>query len=142
MNRAERAAAVIECQQALNRFYAALDAGDFETVSASMAPQGVWHRQGQQLCGPAQVREALAKRPAGRVTAHLVQNLVVNVTAPDLAEATYMTLVYRVDLPQPAAGPVPLETPFAISLNRARLQGDASGVWRLLDQRSEYVFSK
>lgn len=74
----ETTARITRCSQAVMRFFAALDAGDIAAVSACMAEDGVWHRQGQALRGPDQVLAALKQRPAGRVTAHLVNNLVID----------------------------------------------------------------
>ncbi|MDX3906344.1 MAG: nuclear transport factor 2 family protein [Pigmentiphaga sp.] len=139
MSELERWAAVAGCQQAIHRFYLALDASDFDTVAASMAGHGVWHRQGRALQGPEQVRQALAERPAGRRTAHLVQNLVVDVTAPDRATARYMTLVYRVDGAE-AAGPVALPPPLSISMYEERLCRSAQGDWLVEEKRSRRVF--
>lgn len=105
----DSAASIVLCSQAVMRFYAALDFGDIEGVSALMAPDGIWHRQGKILKGPADVLAALRERPAGRVTAHLVNNLVIDL-APDGLEATarYMLLVFRHDRSAPSTNPAPI----------------------------------
>jgi ketosteroid isomerase-like protein len=133
--------AVIGCQQAIHRFYAALDASDMDAVSLAMAEDGVWHRQGQALRGPASVRAALAQRPAGRRTAHLVQNLVVDVIDPGQAQAQFMTLVYRHDADAPVTGAAPLGAPLSISFHRERLVRGDSGVWQFAEKRSERRFA-
>jgi ketosteroid isomerase-like protein len=98
---------IVMCSQAVMRFYGALDAGDIAGVASWMAPEGVWHRQGQVLRGPAEVLAALQQRPAGRVTAHLVNNLVVDLDeAGDTASVRYMLLVFRHDRQQEGTGPV------------------------------------
>lgn len=98
---------IVMCSQAVMRFYGALDAGDIAGVASWMAPEGVWHRQGQVLRGPAEVLAALQQRPAGRVTAHLVNNLVVDLDeAGDMARVRYMLLVFRHDRQQAGTGPV------------------------------------
>jgi hypothetical protein len=89
------AARSLACHQAIYRFYAALDAADFAAVAAAVAPDGVWHRQGKALRCPGEVAAAMAERPAGRVTAHLVQNLVVTLLDAQTATARYNTLVFR-----------------------------------------------
>jgi len=136
----EHWAAVSGCQQAIHRFYLALDGGDFDTVAACMAEQGVWHRQGRALRGPAEVRQALADRPAGRTTAHLVQNLVIDLDGPHRAAARYMTLVYRVDAAAVPTGPVPLPPPLSISLHRERLSRAADGRWLVEEKRGQRRF--
>ena len=133
--------AVIGCQQAIHRFYAALDASDMDTVSAAMADDGVWVRQGEALRGPAAVRAALARRPAGRRTAHLVQNLVVDVIDPGRAQAQFMTLVYRHDADAPLTGAAPLGAPLSISFHRERLVRGDSGVWQFVEKESERRFA-
>ena len=133
--------AVIGCQQAIHRFYAALDASDMDTVSAAMADDGVWLRQGEALRGPDAVRAALARRPAGRRTAHLVQNLVVDVIDPGRAQAQFMTLVYRHDADAPLTGAAPLGAPLSISFHRERLVRGDSGVWQFVEKESERRFA-
>jgi ketosteroid isomerase-like protein len=132
--------ATVQCQQATARFYAALDASDFDSVAAAMLPEGVWYRQGNALKGPTAVRAALANRPQGRTTAHLVQNLVVDLEADNTATVRYMTLVYRCDAPLPVSLPVPLGSPLSIAFNEDRLQRDGSGQWCVLQKRSERKF--
>lgn len=133
--------AVIGCQQAIHRFYAALDASDMDAVSAAMADDGVWHRQGQALRGPAAVQAALAQRPAGRRTAHLVQNLLVDVIDPGHAQAQFMTLVYRHDADAPLSGAAPLGGPLSISFHRERLVCTKGGVWKFVEKVSERRFA-
>jgi len=133
--------AVIGCQQAIHRFYAALDASDMDTVSAAMADDGVWLRQGEALRGPDAVRAALARRPAGRRTAHLVQNLVVDVIDPGRAQAQFMTLVYRHDADAPLTGAAPLGAPLSILFHRERLVRGDSGVWQFVEKESERRFA-
>jgi len=133
--------AVIGCQQAIHRFYAALDASDMDTVSAAMADDGVWLRQGEALRGPDAVRAALARRPAGRRTAHLVQNLVVDVIDPGRAQAQFMTLVYRHDADAPVSGAAPLGAPLSISFHRERLVRSDNGVWKFVEKESERRFA-
>ncbi|MCW8084177.1 nuclear transport factor 2 family protein [Sabulicella glaciei] len=139
MDELRRAALLIGCQQAVHRFYAALDASDYAGVAASMAPEGSWHRQGKMLTGPDEVRAALAERPAGRVTAHLVQNLVVDLADERSATLRYMTLVYRHD-GEGGTGPAPLSQPLSISahVDRLRREGDR---WLAVERRSRRIFA-
>jgi ketosteroid isomerase-like protein len=135
------AARIVACQQAIHRFYAALDASDFATVAAAVAPDGVWHRQGKALRGPGDVAAALAERPAGRVTAHLVQNLVVTLEDPETATARYNTLVFRHDGAAGAPLPAPIGVPLSIAAAQDRLRRDAAtGSWLVVERRSSRVF--
>jgi ketosteroid isomerase-like protein len=136
-----KAALITLCAQAIARFWAALDASDHETVARSMAPEGVWHRQGKALRGPEGVRAALAERPAGRVTAHMVQNLVVELADENTATARYFSLVYRHDADRAPEGPVPLGDALSIAAVSDRLRRGADGAWLVVERRSRPVFS-
>jgi ketosteroid isomerase-like protein len=133
--------AVVACQQTVHRFYGALDAGDFQGLAALMRDDGVWHRQGKELKGPAAVMAALQQRPAYRTTAHMVQNLVIDVVDERNAKATFMTLVYRVDPAGGPQGPVPIDRPHAISVHQERLGRDADGTWRYIEKLSQQKFT-
>ncbi len=134
-------ARTLACQQAIHRFYAALVASDFATVAAALAPEGIWHRQGRTLRGPADVATAMAERPAGRVTAHLVQNLVIELAGAEMATARYKTLVFRHDGVPGQDGPAPIGTPLSIAAVTDRLRRDAmSGAWLVIERRSSREF--
>ena len=135
------AARSLACQQAIHRFDAALDAADFATVAAAVAPEGVWHRQGKALRGPGEVAAAMAERPAGRVTAHLVQNLVVTLLDAQTATARYNTLVFRHDGAAGAPPPAPIGVPLSIAAAQDRLRRDAAtGNWLVVERASSRVF--
>ena len=139
MDELRAAALILGAQQAVLRFYAALDRSDYEGVASGMAPDGVWHRQGKALQGPDAVRAALQERPAGRVTAHLVQNLVIELEGEDEASARYLTLVYRHDGAADAEGPAPLGTPLSIAAGTDRLRRQ-DGAWLVVERRSRRLF--
>ncbi|MBW8270103.1 nuclear transport factor 2 family protein [Caldovatus aquaticus] len=141
MDELRRAALITLCAQAIARFWAALDAADYDTVARGMAPEGVWHRQGRALRGPEGVRAALAERPAGRVTAHLVQNLVVDLPDENTANARYFSLVFRHDAAAAPDGPVPLGAPLSIAAVSDRLRRGAEGEWLVVERRSRPVFA-
>lgn len=142
MDETRAAALTLACQQAVLRLYAALDASDYAAVTAAIAPEGVWHRQGRALRGPTEVRAALAERPAGRVTAHLV-NLVLDLADERSATARYMSLVYRYDAGPgaPPGGPAPLGGPLSIAAYADRLRCDeGGGAWLVVERHSRRVF--
>lgn len=131
---------IIECQQHIHGFYAALDAGDAEAVSQAFAESGVWHRQGAVLQGPQAVRAALADRPAQRVSAHLVNNLVVTPVSATEATAGYLTLVFRNDGPHAAGAPAELGGAYVISWNDDHLRRGDDGRWRYVGKQSSPRF--
>jgi hypothetical protein len=127
------------CTHALHRFYSKIDAGDFDAVAQLMAPEGVWHRQGEQLKGPAAALAALGKRDPRIVSAHLVCNPVVDLLEPGLAELSAMVLVLR-DVKQEGGPAVPLvPAPRAVLRCHDRLVRTEQG-WRFVVKRSSSVF--
>ncbi|MFZ9405562.1 MAG: nuclear transport factor 2 family protein [Burkholderiaceae bacterium] len=141
MNPADR---IVMCSQAVMRFYGALDAGDIEGVAGWMAPEGIWHRQGQVLRGPSEVLAALKQRPAGRVTAHLVNNLVIDLDdARGLATARYMLMVFRHDRSQPGEGPVPITGSLLSITETTDLWCELPGAgWRALNKQGRALFTR
>ena len=145
---------IISCHDAIVRFFGALDDGRMDDVAGAMAEDGIWHRQGKALRGPGEVAQALAARPAGRVTAHLVQNVVVDLDDDRNARVRYLVLTYRHDFPDGtrtmgtlgaaggtgAATPAPLGAPYSIAAYDDWLR--ASGTtWLVVERRSRNVFS-
>ncbi len=155
----------LSCHDAVIRFFGALDDGRLDDVAGAIAEDGVWHRQGKALRGPGEVAQALAARPAGRVTAHLVQNLVVDLDDDHNARVRYLVLTYRHDFPDGsghagdtgsagavgaagtagsaggtgAAIPAPLGAPYSIAAYEDRLR--ASGTrWLVVERRSRNLF--
>ena len=130
----------LRCKDAIVRFFAALDAGRMDELANAFASDGLWHRQGVELRGPAAVASALATRPAGRVTAHLVQNLIVDLEDEERARARYLVLTYRHDAPDGATGPAPMVTPYSIAAYEDRLtrSGDT---WLVQERRSRPMFA-
>lgn len=140
MDPVRRAILGMSCQEAVLRFFVALDAGRMDEVASAMADDGVWHRQGAELCGPHEVSRALALRPAGRVTAHLVQNLIVDLADEENATVRYLVLTYRHDASGNAANTPPLEKPLSIAAyeDRMRRSGDT---WLVQKRHSRAVFA-
>jgi hypothetical protein len=135
----ERISALVECEQLVHRFYQSLDAGEFTTLSQLFRDGGIWFRQGKKLEGPQAVLSAMDDRPAGRKTAHLVQNFVLDIESSERAVARYFTLVYRCDSEDANPGPAPIDRPLAISMNYDILIKDQQG-WRLAEKKSERRF--
>jgi len=139
MNQLDKTISMMECQQAIHSFYMSLDSSDFQTVSSLFALSGVWHRQGKQLVGPTCVLEALLVRPVGRVTAHMVQNVVISIMDHQSASATYLTMVYRYDRKEPSNEPAPM-LPLSILKYVDTFTKDSSENWLLLSKTSKPIF--
>ena len=139
MDAALRTTLIMSCQDAIVRFFAALDEGRMDDVANAMADDGIWHRQGKALRGPAGVREALAARPAGRVTAHLVQNFRVDLDDAHSARVRYLVLTYRHDFPGSVAATAPLAMPYSIAEYDDRMLRSGTG-WLVRERRSRNIF--
>ena len=140
MSPAVRAQLIVDCQQAVIRFFAALDAGRMDDVAKAFDGDGIWHRQGKQLQGPSGVAEALASRPAGRVTAHLIQNFIADFDDERTARTSYVVLTYRHDAPDGAkAAAAPMVKPYSIAAYDDRMRFDGSR-WLVLERRSRNMF--
>jgi ketosteroid isomerase-like protein len=135
----ERAATIVACEQLVHRFYQALDAAEFITLAQLFRDDGIWFRQGKKLEGQQVILKAMDERPAGRKTAHLVQNFVLDIESPVKAVAHYLTLVYRHDASEVNPGPTPIGQALAISINHDILLKDKQG-WRLVEKKSERRF--
>ncbi len=139
MNYSQKNLSIVDCQQAVHSFYLSLDACDFTTVANLMASDGIWHRQGKELKGPLEVLQALSERPKGRVTAHMVQNLVVNIHNESEASASYLCLVYRCDMKDPHTLPAPMQ-PLSILRYEDTFVSNSSGQWLLRSKESKRIF--
>ena len=140
MDAMRRTHLTLNCKDAIVRFFAALDAGRMNELAEAFAADGVWHRQGSELCGPDAVSRALAARPAGRITAHLIQNLIVDLEDEDHARAHYLALTYRHDAPEGATGPAPMGIPYSIAAYEDRLTRRGEN-WLVRERRSRPVFA-
>ena len=134
-----RTTLITSCQDAIVRFFAALDEGRMDDVANAMGGDGVWHRQGKALRGPAEVSAALAARPAGRVTAHLVQNFRVDLDDERTARVRYLVLTYRHDFPDTVAASAPLGLPYSIAEYDDRMLR-AGTAWLVQERRSRNIF--
>ena len=139
MQDVEKIATIVSCEQLVHRFYQALDAAEFMKLAQLFRNDGVWFRQGKQLQGQQAILKAMDERPAGRKTAHLVQNFVLDIESPVKAVAHYLTLVYRHDASEANPGPAPIGQALAISMNHDILLKDEQG-WRLVEKKSERRF--
>lgn len=109
------------------------------TLAQLFREDGVWFRQGKKLEGTQAILRAMDERPAGRKTAHQVQNFVVDIESSEKAVARYLTLVYRHDSDEVNSGPAPIDKALAISMNYDILLKDSLG-WRLVEKKSERLF--
>lgn len=137
----EHARRVIECQQAVYRNYMAMDNADYASVAAGFAPDGQWHRQGKVLTGPEAIRAELEKRPANRITAHLIHNPVVNDKGPASVRVLYLLVAYSHDPEAEAIPTAPIGPPLLIAQQEDQLQLTPTG-WLIDVRRSKRLFER
>jgi ketosteroid isomerase-like protein len=135
----QRRAVEHDAGRAVVSFFNHLDACEYDKLCALMAPDGVWHRQGKALHGPAEVMAAMQARPAGVITQHTVTNLVVDVADADHAAAAMYLLVFSHTGGAPA--PAPLELPSLVGVYRAKMINTAAG-WRIAEMTSQPRFRR
>ncbi len=83
------------CSTLVYQFFACLDCRDHKFAANLMAKDGVWHRQGKELRGPAAVLAALEERDPARKTCHLVTNLQVDQSNQATARVRYYMTAYE-----------------------------------------------
>ncbi|MBY3307583.1 SnoaL-like domain-containing protein [Rhizobium laguerreae] len=120
MSTATHSAVAMEVEKLILEFLMGLDTGDFEAMTACMAPDGIWHRQDKILRGHAMILEALAARGSDVRTAHLITNFRLVSTDNVSAETQCYMVAYRHDGPVRADEPSPMNVPFSITLCRCR----------------------
>jgi ketosteroid isomerase-like protein len=121
--------------------WAAMDAGDFNRVADSFAEDGVWHRQGKQLKGPAMVRAALAERHPGTRTRHMLTNALVHFDGADSAKLSCYMCVFHHQGEPDAPSPAPMDVPITVNLSKVRLRRRADG-WKIVELKSADTFRR
>lgn len=108
-------------ERAIMAMYHALDSYDFAYLETILTPDGVWHRQGKALKGPAMVRQAMQEREPGARTRHLVSNLLIDKLTENEAEARYYMTAFRSDGDAARPKPDQVALPRAIALYTVKL---------------------
>ena len=75
------------CERLSSKFCYHADHGNFEQVGALFTPTGTFDRFGQVLTGPAEIADAMRKRPEGIVTRHGILNIFFTVVDTVIVEA-------------------------------------------------------
>jgi limonene-1,2-epoxide hydrolase len=123
--------AVMDPAQTVIRFFRALDDRDYHVLVALLAPDGVWHRQGKELRGEANIVAAMSSRSPTMRIHHLLTNVFAEPQGQDEAAVTGYMLVVRHDAKAELPGPAPLSGIENIRTIRARLRHTPQG-WRIL----------
>jgi hypothetical protein len=121
--------------------WAALDAGDYEAVAAGFAENGVWHRQGKELKGPGMVSAAMAERPKGARTRHIVTNVLSNMKNEAEIDIDFYMTVFSHNGEADALAPAPMNLPNSVGLTRATLRREGAQ-WKIAYLKSMPTFQR
>jgi SnoaL-like domain len=102
-----------DCTQLLTRFFNAFDAWHYDEMAAMFAPDGVWHRAGQELQGAA-ILLALNARSRTQTVRHVVTNVQVDVRDASNADFLLYVTAYMHDCGVKAIKPPKIESPYLL----------------------------
>jgi len=92
----------LRCRDLVLRSAACVDAGDAAGLAALFTADATLARpDGTVLHGRSAIADAYARRPAGRITRHLVCGTLFDTLGEDQAEATSQVLLWTADADQP-----------------------------------------
>jgi hypothetical protein len=130
----ERDRVLASVSQTITGFFMGLDSDDHERCASSFARDGAWERKGVLWTGPSGIRAALAARPTGRVTRHLITNIMVETWRPEARVRFYsLAFSFAAAAENPAAPMVP---PLALTTYECRLVNRGPG-WLIHHLSSE-----
>ena len=135
-------------EQTILAMFDHLDERRYDALLTLMAPQAVWHRQGQRLQGHAQILAALQQRSDTQRIRYLVTNLLQRWATGDEAQFSHYMTALKFDDGKPHepygpnAGPVTISGPFRMSLVTTQLVR-LDGAWRVAEQAivTEFEFA-
>jgi hypothetical protein len=121
--------------------WAALDSGNYKAVAAGFAEDGVWHRQGKELKGPSMVSAAMAERPKGARTRHIVTNVLSTVKNETEIEIDFYMTVFSHNGEAGAPLPAPMLLPNSVGLSHAKFRHDGQR-WKIEYLKSAPTFQR
>jgi len=124
----------------LHRLFFNLDERRYSQVAELFAPDGVWHRQGEQLQGGADVRRALERRPAQLRTRHLVSNTIIEAADGLTSESAHYVLVFAHHADE-AMLRLPELQPLQLGVYRARCR-HTDGKWEIVELTGQPSFRR
>lgn len=129
--------------QLTHRFYYYLDESRYAELVACFREDGVWHRQGKALKGPAQIMAAMQERPRTQRTRHVISNVFLSEADENSATLIAYMTAYRFDDGSERKPPYPIDGPFRFNLVKIRFLRER-GAWRMSEQwgTPEFDFAK
>lgn len=128
-----------ECIDLVTRLFRYYDQRDYDKLYALFAPDGVWNRpDGAARIGP-ELEASLGKRPKSLAVAHVLSNLIVDVSAADKATVNGLMTIFRDDQGALSPPPAKMSPPTALiefAVACRRIGGD----WRIAQIDIKYLF--
>lgn len=118
------------CTQLIHQLFWFLDQSDYAPLVALFEPNGTWHRQGEVLCGAAQIMQAMTRRPATQRIRHVISNVFIESQAGGQVHCVAYMVAYRFDDGSVRTGPAQISRPFRLSVVRAALR-QVQGAWKV-----------
>ena len=133
-----------ELTQQLHRFFHQLDEGLYEAMLAQFTDDGRWLRQGRWLEGREAIGAALAARPAGIATRHVMSNGYIAELSPNHAVLVGYMTAYRYPAGHDPNAPSRIAGPLRLNLVSTVFRRDAGHDWRIAEQRmtAEIAFAE
>lgn len=128
------------CEKLLMRFMQSLDDRNYEVLSNLFAEDGVWHRPGQRLKGPAMILAALKERPKKELRRHVVSNFILSIESDDVAVARSYLTVWAGDTDAAGTRPVTIKTPFRVGVGTTRFVR-RNDLWQIAEHSFELDFA-
>ena len=111
-----------ECTQLIHQLFYFLDQSDYEQLVALFRENGILHRQGEVLHGPARIMQAMKKRSATQQIRHVISNVFIESQSAAQVDVVAYMVAYRFDDGSVRTGPADIRQPFRMSVVRATLQ--------------------
>lgn len=140
MNRATEREIEWDCEKLLVRFMQSLDDRKYDLLASLFSEEGVWHRPGQRLKGPAMIYAALKDRPAKELRRHAVTNCIVSTQGEDKAEARSYFTVWAGDTDAAGTRPVTIKAPFRVGVATTRFVR-VNHEWRIAEHSFDQDFA-
>lgn len=129
---------IADCTNQVMSFYRHLDERDYGALTALLAADATWYRQGKVLRGPGETLAALQQRSPTMRIAHLITNLVADRFDTDLCVMRGYMLVVRHDSGQAPSGPAPLTGIESIRTVHIKLVRNG-GQWLISHMRNDDI---
>ncbi|WP_322048307.1 nuclear transport factor 2 family protein [Paraburkholderia sp. J67] len=137
----ETSATVVACQQAVLRFYYALDRNNYPLAMEQVGPDCIWERGGVLLQGREQIEASVRKKSPTQVARHVVNNFALLRQEATGATAVYCLVLHLYDDGSQPRLPVPGSTPFLMVDVTCELKLEDDRVWRIQQLDVTHTFS-